>query len=258
MLLTGDNRFSAEYTAAKIGADKVVFEVLPADKEKHIRELQESGKKVAMIGDGINDAPALMRADVGIAIGAGTDIAIDAADIVLMKSSLNDAVTVIKLSRAVMRNIKMNLFWAFFYNILGIPLAAGVFYPAFGLKLSPMIGSAAMSISSVSVVLNALRLKLFKGEKAVAVNEEIISNDIDTEIKENNTMKKIIKVDGMMCNHCKMHVENALKAVEGVLSAEVNLENKTATVCLTETVEDKVLMSVIADAGYTPTVCKAE
>ncbi len=235
IMLTGDNSVTAKAIQHQAGIDEVITDVMPKDKEACIRRLQNEGKRVAMIGDGINDAPALTRADVGIAIGAGTDIAIDSADIVLMKNSLADAVTAIDLSKAVIKNIKMNLFWAFFYNILGIPLAAGALYIPFGVKLNPMIGSAAMSLSSVCVVTNALRLYNFGKNKT----------------KGDKKMTKTLKVDGMMCMHCKAHVEKALGAVEGVESVEVDLDAKTATVTLTAEVADAVLAKAVADAGYT-------
>ncbi|MCQ2479524.1 MAG: heavy metal translocating P-type ATPase [Clostridia bacterium] len=239
VLLTGDNALSAKAIGKEAGIENVVSDVMPADKEREIRKLQELGRKTAMIGDGINDAPALTRADVGIAIGKGTDIAIESADVVLMKSSLGDAVTAIKLSRSVMKNIKMNLFWAFFYNALGIPLAAGVFYPVFGILLSPMIGSLAMSLSSLCVVLNALRLRRFKADND---DEEIEKGEIN--------MIKVLKVEGMMCQHCKAHVQKALEAVEGVKAVDVDLESKTATVELLEDVDTSVLEKAVTDAGY--------
>ncbi len=235
IMLTGDNKITAEAIREKAGIDKVIAEVMPADKEECISTLQKEGKKVAMIGDGINDAPALTRADVGIAIGAGTDIAIDSADIVLMKSTLTDVVKAVDLGRAVLRNIKLNLFWAFFYNILGIPVAAGVLFIPFGIKLNPMIGAAAMSLSSVCVVTNALRLYKFGKNKD----------------KGDKIMIKTLKVEGMMCVHCKAHVEKALSAVEGVETAVADLEAKTATVTLTSDVADEVLKKAVVDAGYT-------
>lgn len=245
VLLTGDNRRTAEAIRRRLGIGRVVAEVLPQDKEQEIRRLQEAGKTVAMIGDGINDAPALARADVGIAIGAGTDIAIDSADIVLMKSDLLDGVTAIRLSRAVIRNIKENLFWAFFYNTLGIPLAAGVFYTALGWRLSPMFAAAAMSLSSVFVVSNALRLKLFKPVERRA--EHTSENQTK---KEKNEMKKTMKIDGMSCMHCSGRVEKALNAIEGV-SATVSLEDKAAYLTLDRMVGDEELTRAVTDAGYT-------
>ena len=227
-----------------MGIDTVIAQVLPEEKEKHIRALQEKGQKVAMIGDGINDAPALARADVGIAIGAGTDIAMDSADIVLVRGELTDAAAAVRLSKAVIRNIKENLFWAFFYNAICIPLAAGVFYPLLHWTLNPMIGAAAMSLSSVFVVSNALRLKLFKPGESVEKNRK--------QKKESMKMKKTILIDGMMCAHCQGHVSKALNALDGV-SAEVSLEDKAAYVTLTKEVSDEVLRQAVADAGYTVT-----
>ena len=244
VMLTGDNAVTAEAIRAKLDIESVISDVLPADKESCIRKLQSEGHKVAMVGDGINDAPALSRADIGIAVGAGTDIAIDSADMVLMKSSLYDVVTAIELSRAVIRNIKMNLFWAFFYNILGIPVAAGALYPLWGITLNPMIGSAAMSLSSVCVVTNALRLRSFK----VKQNDK---NNIPN-IKEETKMKKILEVDGMMCGHCKAHVEKALGAVEGVAAVTADVENKRAEITLSADVPDDVLIAAVKEAGYEP------
>ncbi len=252
IILTGDNASAAECVANEVGADEFIAEVLPTDKEKYIRELKEQGKKVCMIGDGINDSPALITADIGMAIGAGTDIAIDSADIVLMKSTLQDAVTAFELSKSVIKNIKINLFWAFFYNALGIPVAAGVFYPLFQIKLTPMLGSLAMSMSSLCVVTNALRLRFFKTkftffEERKAEEKEIIENK---KTKEDVNMTKTISVDGMMCNHCKAHVETALKGVSGVISAEANLEAKTATATLSSDVDVNILIDAVKAAGY--------
>jgi cation transport ATPase len=255
VMLTGDNKLTAEAVRGTVGVDEVISDVLPADKEACISRLKADGHRVAMVGDGINDAPALVSADVGIAIGAGTDIAIDSADIVLMKSSLSDVVTAIRLSRATVRNIKMNLFWAFFYNILGIPVAAGVLYPFFAIRLSPMIGSAAMSASSVCVVTNALRLRTFRArevaQKSIPSAEgEYTVNENCIMRKEDKKMKKTLKIDGMMCNHCRMHAEKALAAVEGVEAAVVTLEDATAVVTLTCDVADEVLIKAVVDAGY--------
>ena len=250
IILTGDNSSAAEFVKNEVGADEYIAEVLPTEKEKYIRDLKEQGKKVCMVGDGINDSPALISSDIGIAIGAGTDIAIDSADIVLMKSSLQDAVTAFELSRAVIKNIKINLFWAFFYNALGIPVAAGVFYPLWGIKLTPMIGSLAMSMSSLCVVTNALRLRFFKTKFTFSEDKEekeIIENN---EQKEDVTMTKTISVDGMMCNHCKAHVETALKAVNGVTDAIADVENKTATATLSEDVDVNILIEAVKAAGY--------
>ena len=274
VMLTGDNKVTAEAIRKELGIEQAISDVLPTQKEAHIRSLQEEGHKVAMVGDGINDAPALTRADIGIAIGAGTDIAIESADVVLMKDSLDDVAAAIELSRAVVRNIHMNLFWAFFYNVLGIPLAAGVLYPAFQLRLSPMIGSAAMSLSSVCVVTNALRLRFFKrkgtpiAEKSAPVLEashidianpaapvEEVSQEPENE-KGSSEMKKVLIVDGMMCAHCQAHVQKALAAVEGVTEAVVDLESKKATVTLAQDVADQALMDAVTEAGYTPVSCE--
>lgn len=241
IMLTGDNSNTAKHIAEKAGISKVISDVLPEDKEEVIRKLQKENRTVAMIGDGINDAPALMRADVGIAIGAGTDIAIESADIVLMKSDLNDAVGAIKLSKAVIRNIKQNLFWAFFYNALSIPLAAGMLFIPLGIKLSPMIGAACMSLSSVCVVSNALRLRLFKFKKNVpemGTKERIFK------------MKKTIYIDGMMCHHCTGRVDKVLNAIDGV-EATVSLEDKCAYVTLSKDVADDELKAIIESEGYT-------
>ncbi len=251
VMLTGDNKSAAEYVAKNAGIDEVYAELLPRDKEKIIREMQEKGEKIAFIGDGINDAPSLTRADVGIAIGAGTDIAIDSADIVLIKSSLLDGAKAVELSKAVMKNIKMNLFWAFFYNTLGIPLAAGVFYPLLGLKLSPMIGSAAMSLSSVSVVANALRLRFFKSKYQNRENNKTSSEEAFEAKKEgNDIMEKVIKVEGMMCPRCEAHVTKALMSIDGVENAVASHEKGIATVKFSKDVAEDVLIKAIVDEGY--------
>ena len=253
VMLTGDNKRTANAIAEKLGIHAIA-EVLPQDKEMEVRRLQESGKKVAMIGDGINDAPALTRADVGIAIGAGTDVAMESADIVLMKSDLLDAVTAVQLSHATIRNIKQNLFWAFFYNTCGIPLAAGVFYAALGWKLNPMFAAAAMSCSSAFVVSNALRLKLFKpthhelyAARAAQVIDEKENEMIPNE--EEVIMKKVLKIEGMMCHHCTGRVDKALNEMDGV-KATVSLEGKSAEVELSKEISDEELIKVVTDAGY--------
>lgn len=278
IMLTGDNRRTAEAVRQKLGISEVVAEVLPQDKEKKVSELKRQGHKVAMIGDGINDAPALAAADVGMAIGAGTDVAMESADIILMKNDLRDAVTAMKLSRAVIRNIKENLFWAFFYNCIGIPLAAGVLYPAFQIRLNPMFGAAAMSLSSIFVVGNALRLRGFKSgftplkkeapevtrkeieiTHAAAEGEQCIlktpaeqnnRQDVKQEKERTNTMTKVISIEGMMCNHCTGTVQKALEAVEGVKAVTMSLEQKNATVELASDVSDEVLTKAVVDAGY--------
>lgn len=242
IMLTGDNAVTANAIKNKLSLSSAVAEVLPSDKEDEVRKLQQSGHKVAMVGDGINDAPALTRADVGIAIGAGTDIAIESADIVLMKSDLQDVVTSIELSHSVIKNIKENLFWAFFYNALGIPVAAGVLYGIAGLKLNPMIAALAMSFSSVFVVSNALRLRFFKPK---CNNIKTVKNE-----KENKTMTKTIKINGMMCSHCTGRVGEVLNAIDGV-SAEVSLDNGgQAVVTLAKDVSDDVLKKAVVDTGY--------
>ena len=242
IMLTGDNAVTANAIKNKLSLSSAVAEVLPSDKEDEVRKLQQNGHKVAMVGDGINDAPALTRADVGIAIGAGTDIAIESADIVLMKSDLQDVVTSIELSHSVIKNIKENLFWAFFYNALGIPVAAGVLYGIAGLKLNPMIAALAMSFSSVFVVSNALRLRFFKPKRN---NIKTVKNE-----KENKTMTKTIKINGMMCSHCTGRVGEVLNAIDGV-SAEVSLDNGgQAVVTLAKDVSDDVLKKAVVDAGY--------
>ena len=246
VLLTGDNARTANAIAARLGIEEVLSNVLPQDKESCIARLQNEGRCVAMVGDGVNDAPALARADVGIAIGAGTDIAIESADVVLMKSDLRDVASAMALSRAVIRNIKQNLFWAFFYNAIGIPIAAGALFPAFGLKLNPMLGAAAMSMSSVCVVSNALRLR---GWKPALVNTEN-QKPQTAQNKEEPTMKtRTMKIEGMMCMHCSGRVEKALNAIDGV-SATVDLDAKTAHVTAEPQVEDSALKAAVEDAGY--------
>lgn len=249
VMLTGDNKRTAQAIAKELDI-QVIAEVLPQDKEREVRRLQEQGKKVAMIGDGINDAPALMRADVGVAIGAGTDVAMESADIILMKSDLMDAVTAIELSHATIRNIKENLFWAFFYNACGIPLAAGVFYPLLEWELNPMFAAAAMSFSSAFVVGNALRLRFFR-PKYAKTTTALPKEDIQKEPthKEEIGMKKVLKIEGMMCNHCTGRVEKALNDLDGV-TAEVSLEGKSATVTLSKDVSDETLVQTVTDAGY--------
>ena len=265
IMLTGDNERTAKAIQRQLDIDTVIAEVLPQDKEREVAKLQEKGRKVAMVGDGINDAPALARADVGIAIGAGTDVAIESADIVLMKNDLLDVVTAIGLSKAVIRNIKENLFWAFFYNVCGIPLAAGVFYTAFGLKLNPMFGAAAMSISSLFVVSNALRLRFFhtlkkpRQEEAAEQEEkrgparEKREQKVNTAVKAAENKEEInmytMKIEGMMCPHCQAAVTKALNAIEGV-KAEVNLEKKEAYVEAPDSVSKEDLTKAVTDAGY--------
>ena len=254
VMLTGDNAKTAEAIRRQVGVDRVVAEVFPQDKEKEIRRLQSAGKKVAMVGDGINDAPALARADVGIAIGAGTDVAIESADIVLMKSDLLDVSTAIQLSKAVIRNIKQNLFWAFIYNIIGIPVAAGVFYLPFAWKLNPMIGAFAMSFSSVFVVSNALRLRWFKAKHQA--NTELDSDPMygQTTIKQERKgaihMEKVLNIEGMVCGMCVKHVDKALRDIQGIKDVDVSLESKSAQVQLDQDVPDAVLKAAIEDAGY--------
>lgn len=253
VMLTGDNAGTAESVRAELEIDEVFAELLPEDKTRIIRELQSDGEKVAMTGDGINDAPALAAADVGIAVGAGQDIAIESADIVLVKSDLRDAAEAIRLSRATMRNIRQNLFWALIYNSLGIPLAAGVFYPIFGWQLNPMFGAAAMSLSSVCVVTNALRLNFFRSEKSRT--EETAPEEIKITEPEVKTVKKTMKIEGMMCSHCTGMVTKVLNAVDGV-TAEVSLEDKCAYIELSRDVPDDVLIKAVTDAGYEVTGVK--
>ena len=248
VMLTGDNERTARAIGRQVGVDEVIAGVLPEGKESVIRTLQKKGK-VAMVGDGINDAPALTRADIGIAIGAGTDVAIDAADVVLMKSQLSDVPAAIRLSRATLRNIHENLFWAFFYNVIGIPLAAGVWIPLFGWTLNPMFGAAAMSLSSFCVVSNALRLNLFKLHDA-GKDKKIKSKKHH---QEENKMEKTMKIEGMMCGHCEAAVKKALEAVDGVASAEVSHTSGTAVVTLSKPVDNAVLKKAVEDKDYTVT-----
>ena len=267
VMLTGDNKRTANAIAAKTGIDAVISDVLPNDKESVIRRLSEYGK-VAMVGDGINDAPALTRADIGIAIGAGADVALDAADVVLMRSVLSDVPAAIRLSRQVLKNIRENLFWAFFYNCIGIPIAAGVLIPIFGLELNPMFGAAAMSLSSFCVVTNALRLNFFKMHSPTKDSKakmiplpDLLSDLTDNTQNETTEVKEMIKVmtiDGMMCNHCTGRVQKALEGVEGVAKVEMSLEDKTATVTLAADVADSALTEVVTAAGYTTLSCVAQ
>lgn len=256
VLLTGDNQRTAEAIARQVGVDRVIAQVLPQDKARCIEDLQKAGRLVAMVGDGVNDAPALVTADVGLAIGAGTDVAIESADVVLMRSSLMDIVDAAALSRATLRNIRQNLFWAFFYNSIGIPVAAGVLYPALGITLNPMIAAAAMSLSSVCVVSNALRLRGWKGSAPVRRGETPAHTQSEPAApaaqhnEEEPTMKKTLSIEGMMCAHCAAHVEKALNALPGVTAA-VDLAGSSAVV--TGDVSDEALKKAVADAGYTVT-----
>ena len=260
VMLTGDNYRTAHAIGDQVGLSAIVADVLPGDKESVVRKLMEHGR-VAMVGDGINDAPALTRADVGIAIGAGADVALDAADVVLMKSTLMDVSAAIRLSRQTLKNIHENLFWAFFYNCIGIPLAAGVLIPVFGLNLNPMFAAAAMSLSSVCVVTNALRLNLFdvgssrkdKERKLPAAPDFLIKASLEN--KEEDEMVKVLKVEGMMCAHCQAHVQKALEAVDGAKKVVVDLDGGTATVTMEQEIPDEKLKNAVTEAGYQVTGC---
>ena len=248
VMLTGDNERTAKAIGEKAGVDEVIAGVLPDGKESVIRKLQEKGK-VIMVGDGINDAPALTSADIGVAIGAGADVAIDAADVVLMKSSLLDVPAAIRLSRATLGDIHENLFWAFIYNVIGIPLAAGVFINVLGWQLNPMLAAAAMSLSSFSVVTNALRLNFF--EMHDSKRDHKIKNKLKITIeKETKPMEKTLKIEGMMCGHCEMHTKKALEALEGVTKAEVSYKTGTAVVTLEKNISDDILKQAVVDQGY--------
>lgn len=266
VMLTGDNARTAEAIRRRMGIEKVIAGVLPENKAAHIKKLQSEGHRVAMIGDGINDAPALAQADLGMAIGAGTDVAIESADAVLMKSDLLDAVSAIRLSKAVLKNIKENLFWALIYNVICIPLAAGILYPAFGIKLSPVIGAAAMSLSSVCVVMNALRLRFFKPDHGAEISAEQTAAAVSSDRKDHEaadsaaaqsvqekeaiTMEKTLKIEGMMCAHCQKHVHDALAKMDGVTDVTVDLEGGKADVKATHDIPEADFRKVIEDAGY--------
>ena len=262
VMLTGDNRRTALSVAKQTGIDEVVSDVLPGDKAEVVEKLRKYGK-VAMVGDGINDAPALTQADIGIAIGAGADVALDAADVVLMKSSVGDVAAAIRLSRQTLRNIHENLFWAFFYNCIGIPIAAGALIPAFNIALNPMLGAAAMSLSSFCVVTNALRLNFFKPDrpfkgksKQPAELPKLMPTEENIKNTEETAMKKTVYINGMMCSHCTAHVQKALGALDGVESVEVSLEDKKAVLTLNKNVDDAVITAAVREAGYAPIKCE--
>ncbi len=260
VMLTGDNARTAKTIAAQAGVDRVIAEVLPGDKEAVIRKLQERGK-VAMVGDGINDAPALTRADIGIAIGAGADIALEAADVVLVGSRLDDVPAAVRLSRRVLRDIRQNLFWALIYNVIGIPLAAGAWYALLGWKLNPMFAAAAMSVSSFIVVMNALRLNLVKiyDEDKDKAKKQAVSADLPDDFlkkEETQTMEKTMEITGMMCEHCEKRVKDALEAVDGVTAAQVSHEAGTAVVSMDRDVDDDVLRKAVEEADYEVTAIR--
>lgn len=262
VMLTGDNRRTALSVAKQTGIDEVVSDVLPGDKAEVVEKLRKYGK-VAMVGDGINDAPALTQADIGIAIGAGADVALDAADVVLMKSSVGDVAAAIRLSRQTLRNIHENLFWAFFYNCIGIPIAAGALIPAFNIALNPMLGAAAMSLSSFCVVTNALRLNFFKPDlpfkgksKQPTELPKLMPTEENIKNTEETAMKKTVYINGMMCSHCTAHVQKALGALDGVESVEVSLEDKKAVLTLNKNVDDAVITAAVREAGYEPIKCE--
>lgn len=262
VMLTGDNRRTALSVAKQTGIDEVVSDVLPGDKAEVVEKLRKYGK-VAMVGDGINDAPALTQADIGIAIGAGADVALDAADVVLMKSGVGDVAAAIRLSRQTLRNIHENLFWAFFYNCIGIPIAAGALIPAFNIALNPMLGAAAMSLSSFCVVTNALRLNFFKPDrpfkgksKQPAELPKLMPTEENIKNTEETAMKKTVYINGMMCSHCTAHVQKALGALDGVESVEVSLEDKKAVLTLNKNVDDAVITAAVREAGYEPIKCE--
>lgn len=262
VMLTGDNRRTALSVAKQTGIDEVVSDVLPGDKAEVVERLRKYGK-VAMVGDGINDAPALTQADIGIAIGAGADVALDAADVVLMKSSVGDVAAAIRLSRQTLRNIHENLFWAFFYNCIGIPIAAGALIPAFNIALNPMLGAAAMSLSSFCVVTNALRLNFFKPDrpfkgksKQPAELPKLMPTEENIKNTEETVMKKTVYINGMMCSHCTAHVQKALGALDGVESVEVSLEDKKAVLTLNKNVDEAVITAAVREAGYEPIKCE--
>lgn len=262
VMLTGDNRRTALSVAKQTGIDEVVSDVLPGDKAEVVEKLRKYGK-VAMVGDGINDAPALTQADIGIAIGAGADVALDAADVVLMKSSVDDVAAAIRLSRQTLRNIHENLFWAFFYNCIGIPIAAGALIPAFNIALNPMLGAAAMSLSSFCVVTNALRLNFFKPDRPFKGKSKqptelpkLMPTEENIKNTEETAMKKTVYINGMMCSHCTAHVQKALGALDGVESVEVSLEDKKAVLTLNKNVDDAVITAAVREAGYESIKCE--
>jgi Cu2+-exporting ATPase len=249
VMLTGDNEVTARSIAGEAGIDEVISGVKPEGKDETVRALQRSGR-VAMVGDGINDAPSLKRADIGIAIGAGTDVAIDAADVVLVNSNLSDVAAAVRLGRATLRNIKENLFWAFIYNTIGIPVAAGALIPLFNIELSPMLGALAMSLSSFCVVCNALRLNFFKFNKNNGNSAELNENETKTIEKEVKKMTKTMKIEGMMCPHCEARVKSTLEGLAGVESADVSHKSGTAVVTLDADITDAVLTDAITAQGY--------